>query len=302
MASQLNLFKDAAVVIGGVNMDICGRPAAVLSPGDSCPGTVRLTPGGVGRNIAHDLQLLGMEVSLVAAFGDDLLGQALMASCREAGLDLSFAPVVPGGHSSTYLYITDADGEMRHAVNDMEVCSALSPDFFERLLPQLRDLGAMVLDANLPEESLAFLCRRARLPLYADAVSAAKAPRLREHLRSLRVLKANALEAMAITEEKDAERAARRLAKLCRGRVYVSMGADGLFAAERDKLLYLPVYETDVVNTNGAGDAATAAVVWADLRGLDLETSAQFAQLAGSITCRCEAANSPDLAALPHLL
>ena len=302
MASQLNLFKNAAVVIGSINMDISGRPADELLAGDSNPGTVRLSPGGVGRNIAHDLMLLGMKVSFVTALGDDLLGLSLMHECLELGLDMSRALVVPGGHSSTYLYVSRKDGDLLAAVNDMDICEKLSPDYLEPLLPQLRDYGAMVIDANLPAASIDSICRLARIPLYADAVSAAKAPRLRPYLKTLRVLKANAAEAMAITEEKDAERAARRLARLCRGRVFVSLGAEGMFAAERDRLIYLPVYETEVVSTNGAGDAATAAAVWADLNGLDLEASAQFAQFAGSVTCRSEKANSPDLAALPHLL
>ena len=35
-------------VIGAVNMDICGRPQKKLIFRDSNPGTVRLTPPGVG--------------------------------------------------------------------------------------------------------------------------------------------------------------------------------------------------------------------------------------------------------------
>ena len=45
-------------VVGAVNLDICGRPSRKLIFRDSNPGTVTLTPGGVGRNIAHDLRLL----------------------------------------------------------------------------------------------------------------------------------------------------------------------------------------------------------------------------------------------------
>ena len=46
-------------VVGGVNMDIGGRPAAVPVMQDSNPGTVGMSLGGVGRNIAHNLRLLG---------------------------------------------------------------------------------------------------------------------------------------------------------------------------------------------------------------------------------------------------
>ncbi len=302
MAHQLKPNKDAAVVIGGVNMDIWGRPTGSLVMHDSNPGSVRMTPGGVGRNIAHNLKLLGMDVSFVTAMGDDLTGRALLEACEKLGLDMGFSLIRQGGHSSTYLFVTEAGGEMSVAINDMDICAALTPDFFEKLLPKLKGYGAMVLDANLPAESIAWLCTHARQPLYADTVSAAKAGRLLPQLKHLRALKTNALEAAALTGENDPERAARKLARLCRGRVFVSLGADGMLAAEKEQLLCLPVYETEVVNVTGAGDAAAAAIVWSDLRGFSLRDCAQFAQLAGSVTCRSSYANSPDLAALPNLL
>ena len=294
MAHQLNQKNDAVAVIGGVNMDIWGRPTGALVMHDSCPGSVRMTPGGVGRNIAHNLCLLGLEVAFVTAMGDDLVGRSL--------LDMRHTLVKKGGHSSTYLFVTEAGGDMYVAINDMDICAALTPAFFEALLPKLRSYAALVLDANLPAESLAWLCSHARHTLYADTVSAAKAPRLLPHLKRLQALKTNALEAAALTGEKDPERAARKLAKLCPGRIFVSLGADGMIAAERDRLIRLPVYETDIVNTTGAGDAAAAAIVWAGLRRCDLKDSAQLAQLAGSITCRSAYANNPDLSALPQLV
>ena len=302
MAHQLNSKKDAAVVIGGVNMDIWGRPDGALVSRDSAPGTVRMTPGGVGRNIAHNLRLLGMEVALVAAMGDDLIGRALMESCVALGLDMQYALQRKGGHSSTYLFVTEAGGDMAVAINDMDICAALSPDYLEGLLPKLRAYGATVIDANLPAESIAWLCSHARTPLYADTVSSAKALRLLPQLKRLRALKTNAIEAAALTGEKDPERAAAKLARLCPGRVFLSLGADGMIAAERDRILSLPVYETEVVNTTGAGDAAAAAIVWADLRGFDLRDTAQLAQLAGSITCRSIRSNNEELSALPRML
>ena len=45
-------------VIGAVNIDICGRPFNPLIMRDSNPGTVTMSMGGVGRNIAHNLRLL----------------------------------------------------------------------------------------------------------------------------------------------------------------------------------------------------------------------------------------------------
>ena len=40
------------VVVGGVNMDIGGRPHGELVAADSNPGQVRMSLGGVGRNLS----------------------------------------------------------------------------------------------------------------------------------------------------------------------------------------------------------------------------------------------------------
>ena len=45
--------KDYVLVIGGANMDIQGFPQKQLISGDSNPGTVKVSCGGVGRNIAE---------------------------------------------------------------------------------------------------------------------------------------------------------------------------------------------------------------------------------------------------------
>ena len=51
------------VVVGAVNIDIAGMPFRRLVSKDSNPGTVHMSLGGVGRNIAHNLALLDVEVS-----------------------------------------------------------------------------------------------------------------------------------------------------------------------------------------------------------------------------------------------
>jgi bifunctional ADP-heptose synthase (sugar kinase/adenylyltransferase) len=59
------------VVIGSSVMDLIGRPLSALHPGSSAPGLVRLSPGGVARNVAENLARLGVGVSLITAVGDD---------------------------------------------------------------------------------------------------------------------------------------------------------------------------------------------------------------------------------------
>ena len=98
-------LQNKAAVIGGLNAGYMGPPLRPHYPARLEPGSVTLTPGGVGRNIAHDLCLLGLDVSLVSAVGDDSNGEFLLDRCRGLGMDVSRVRVVPGARSSSYLYI-----------------------------------------------------------------------------------------------------------------------------------------------------------------------------------------------------
>lgn len=72
-----------------------------------------------------------------------------------------------------------------------------------------------------------------------------------------------------------------------------------MLAGSGDTLLHLPCYETQLVNTTGAGDAAMAALIWAELQGFGLERTARAALKAGAIACAYAEANNPALAELP---
>lgn len=296
MEHQVSRYPvNAAVVFGGINVDIWGRPAGALVPKDSNPGTVTMRPGGVGRNIAHDLRLLGLAVSLVAPIGGDIYASTIVDSCQSLGIDLSHAPVFKDMRSSTYLYITNEAGDMELAISDMELCSTLTPELVAPILPQLQ-AGAVVVDANLLPETIKYICNNCAIPVYADPVSTVKAVKLRPVLHRLAAIKPNAVEAECLTGESDPERAALALVEMGVQRVFLSLGARGMIAADRKELLRLPGLATQVVNSTGAGDAATAAIVLAGIRGMGLGETALLAQKAGAVTCRSESANAPALA------
>lgn len=60
------------------------------------------------------------------------------------------------------------------AINDMAIYRHQTVDYFARHLDRLNRCRAVMLDANLTEEALAFLAKNVRAPLFADAVSAAR--------------------------------------------------------------------------------------------------------------------------------
>lgn len=277
-----------AVVVGGVNVDIGGRSFQPLVDSDSNPGKVSISLGGVGRNIAHNLALMGTDVRLLSAYGDDVNGERVAASCSELGIDLSHALRIPGARTSTYLYIADDQGEMALAVSDMEICSKITPAYLAAQLPLLQNAQVVVADANLSAEALVYLAENCTAPLFVDPVSTVKAEKLRPILHRIHTLKPNRLEAallsgVEINSLEDVAKAADVLTEMGVHRMFISLGGDGVYAAMGDQRLQLPNLPGHMVNTTGCGDAFMAALVWAYLEGMDLHTTALSGLAAGSI-------------------
>ncbi len=281
-------------VVGGVNVDIGGRPEAALVARDSNPGAVHSSLGGVGRNIAHNMALLGLDVRLVTAFGDDLNAQKLAASCGELGIDISQSPVISGGRTSTYLFINDEHGDMALAVSDMEIYRHLTPQALAQRHKLLDASQVVVIDTNIPEESIAYLAENCAAPLFADPVSTAKANRLEAEL----------LSGVPITDEASLNRAADALLETGLRRVFISLGADGVFAADRSGRVQLPCLPAELVNATGCGDAFMAAIAWAYLQGTDLADTARAGLAASSIAMESKETINPHLseALLEHRL
>ena len=288
------------VVVGGVNVDIGGRSHAPLVAADSNPGTVSVSLGGVGRNIAHNICLMGCEVMLLSAYGDDAHGQQVASSCASLGIDLSHALKVPGGTTSTYLYLTDEQGEMALAVSDMSICQKITPEYLAENLDLLQNAQVVVADTNIPAESLLYLAENCTTPLFIDPVSTVKAEKLRPILHRIHTLKPNKLEAellsgIPIHSYEDMERAADKLAEMGVHRMFISMGSEGVFAAMGEKKLRQPTIPGNMVNTTGCGDAFMGALVWAYLQGMDLEQTARAGLAAGSIAMESPETINPDM-------
>ena len=289
------------LVIGAVNVDIGGRSAAALRMQDSNPGSVTTSFGGVGRNIAHNLCLLGVETSLLTVLGDDGFAAQLRQNAQEIGLDLSLSPTVQGERTSTYLYLLDADGDMALALSDMDIYRHMTVDFFRERIEAINRFDLVVLDANTPEESLVWLSEHCTVPMVADPVSTVKAEKLRRVLPKLYAFKPNALEASLLTgipieQEGDEEKAADALLALGMEQVYLSLGSRGIFAKSRSgESVRLPCPKVEVANATGGGDAMVAALTAALLEKKPLAAVAREAICAGAFACTAQSTIHPEM-------
>lgn len=251
------------IVIGGANADIGGLPAAELVLRDSNPGSISISQGGVGGNICRALRALGDSVSFITAFGDDLIAGFLREGCERDGIDISLSKHCPGRSSSVYMYIADGSGNMHVAVNDMEIVNEITPSFLASRIEDINSFEACVLDANLTREAIEYLAENVSVPLYADPVSTIKGVKLKGLLDRFTAIKPNELEAEVLGDIP------------CR--CYTSAGADGIYASDGEEKVHVPAPKTETKNTNGCGDAAMAAIVHAELEGMNLQQTAGFA-------------------------
>ena len=292
-----------AVVVGGVNLDIGGTPFAPLVGQDSNPGRVRTSLGGVGRNIAHNMALLGLDVRLITALGDDLNAQKITTSCIELGIDLAPSLQVPGGTTSTYLFLTNEKGDMALAVSDMEIYDHLTPRYLSTKEQLLNNARLVVCDTNIPAETLQWIAENCRAPVFVDPVSTAKAGKVKPVLGRLHTLKPNRIEAellsgVAITDDKSLSAAADALLATGLHRVFISLGGEGVYAADHlGGRIKVPCGPARMVNTTGCGDAFMAALAWGWLEGLGLEEAARAGLAASAIAMEGAETINPEMSA-----
>ena len=308
----------SVVVIGGMNLDIVGKSLAPFRPADSNPGLVSTCPGGVGRNIAENLARLDFAVELITVLGKDDRASELEASCAEKGIGLTHAIRSRRAPTSVYLCLLGEDGRLTGAVAAMEAMEELLPPALEERSAALDAASCIVVDANIPESSLAWIAERykarprgGRPLLVLDPVSVAKARKAKAHIGAFDLAKPNIAEARILaggTDEDDPAILAAALRERGLGAVHISLGPDGMyyegFRHEGEKgLLVAPSSlpeRLEARNVSGAGDAACAALVWAAFKGFGARERSKAALAAAYLAASVEETVHPQLS--PEIL
>ena len=287
-------------VIGGVNMDIAAALTAPFVPADSVPGQVTLGCGGVARNIAHNLRLMGHEVKFVSAFGGETFGEMCWRECQAIGLDLSLSERFEGMRNGLYLCVNDQTGDMIAAVADTDIIDHITPAFLEARIMDISNSALVIADTNISTEALQYLIDHSTAPLMVDTVSTAKAPRIvkalqqseKKHLHSLKL---NLIEAQTVTGHDSARVAAQHLTSMGVHEVYITMGSDGVYCNDGIRHEHYNAIPTRVLNTTGAGDAFIAGVAHAQASGTLFPDCVHTGMLAAHATLLSQQTVNPEV-------
>lgn len=289
-------------LIGGANLDISAHAHGKPLLGDSNPGSIFCSPGGVARNVAENLLRLGQQVRLISVLGDDAFAAVLRQSAHALGLDLSACTTLPGQRTATYLSLHGGDGDMGVAVNDMAILDQLTPALLQQNASSVAQAAVVVVDCNVRPDVLRWLCVEMAHPaVFAEAVSVAKCEKLLPVLGRLHLLKANRMEAqclsgVVIDDVSSARRAAWALHEQGVRQVVISLGGQGAVWCDASGAVgWRAAQPVQMASATGAGDALLSGLVYGYLQGMPLDPSVQFAMACAELTLSSTFANSPDL-------
>ncbi|WVQ62816.1 uncharacterized protein L199_000965 [Kwoniella botswanensis] len=222
---KIHLPNPLVLVFGSAAIDLTSTSPRTLEPRTTTPGTVFVSPGGVGRNIAEAAQNLLPDhaVQLVSAFGTnpafiptshhqhpqnngiimngqsvgiqqdteseepDSFGKLLMLELTAAGLRTD-GLIGRSGKSTAVCSLTlEKNGDLVAGVADMGIVEILSPVTIEETIRK-RSPRMVVFDCNLTEEVVRTIlktCTQLNIPTFCDPTSLPKIPRLTSSLLSL---------------------------------------------------------------------------------------------------------------------
>jgi pseudouridine kinase len=297
--------ENHVLVIGASGLDVVSRLDGVLRPGTSNPANIRTSFGGVARNVAENLARLGQPVKLLTVIGRDRLGEEILAHTRQSGVDVTHVHRTEKYPSGFYMSVLDADGTRQFGFDDMRVMDELTEAYLLYHSDLFEQSALIFLDANLPEPAMALaftLAQKYHLPVCADPTSASLALRLSPHLRHLKLIAPNSVEAGILTgrpfdsSDRDAAlEAARYLVNQGVETVFVTLAEFGVCYATSKTMGHLPALRTQIIDPTGAGDALTAAAIFALLNNLDVDDAARLGLSAAALTLRCPGTVLPDL-------
>ena len=256
--------------IGGVafNRKYALNVAPVL--GTSNPGVSSQSHGGVIRNIAENLARLDVDVSLISIVGEDESGRELLSQMRSLGVDISQVVLSNDRPTAEYVAIFDSANELVFGVASMEILDQITPAQIERSWSHISSSDWVVLDCNLPSETIEkilYLKQKADFKIAVDTVSISKAKRLPRDLSMIDILFTNRDEANSILNfgsdisGLDINELATLLRKLGSKGVVLTDGANGHIINIEEEVFATPALSSNVINVSGAGDALVAGFI-----------------------------------------
>ncbi|MEM1377903.1 MAG: PfkB family carbohydrate kinase [Pseudomonadota bacterium] len=255
--------------IGGANLDWVAKMGIPGIDGASMPGQARSAVGGCCMNTMRVLAQLcpDEQLAFISARGGDFAGSQVADAIEASGITDQSA-VFLDRSTPTYTAVLNHHGDVEAAVADMALYESALPRHLRRreVRQSVAEAELLIIDANLPAETIEQTLQGTHAFKIGLAISAAKAERLTPAAENFDLIFLNRRELRAMTGQDDAEHL-RALGFRC---AVVSDGPNPITILDEASIaeVSVPAVPT-IVDVTGAGDALAAGVIAAHIRSSD---------------------------------
>ncbi len=275
------------MLVGSANMDLVVRTDRFPNPGETLTGGVFQTfAGGKGSNQASAVGRLGGKVGLVAKVGQDSLGDQLVSSLAECGVDTKYVLRAHDESTGVALITVDSHGENTIVVAPGTNALLSSSNVREGLSKV--ECRVLLVQLEIPLESVVSASKFAEGRIFI--LNPAPARDLPDELLSrVDYLTPNESEAQILTgilptDDRTCFEAAKVL--LARGvkNVIFTLGENGSYLANSGGGQHFPSISIKPVDTTGAGDAFNGALAHFLAQGETIERAIELANIVGALS------------------
>jgi len=289
------------LVFGASVVDMFGFCKSNYKTHDSIPGKVKISFGGVSRNIAENMARVGVNTKFISILGNDEIGRSMLEHSETIGYDMSSSLILKNGSTPTYMAILDEKGEMVSAVADMDNIREMSPDFIDSKGDMIRQSKYIFLDADDPE-NLEYIINtyHGTTHFVLDPISSAKAEKIKHLIKYFHTIKPNRHEAevlsgIRIEDEKDLVKVGEYFLSLGIKNVFISLDEDGIYFVNKEESGWIRTTDAVVKNVTGAGDSFVAGLGYSYMNNLSMADTVKFSIAMSLITISHEETINPDM-------
>lgn len=289
------------LVFGASIVDIFGFCGTSYKQSDSIPGEVKISFGGVSRNIAENMARIGVNVKFISLLGDDEIGRSMVEHSKIIGYDMSESMILKNKGTPTYMAILDSCGEMVSAVADMNLIQAMTTDFIDSKSEIFSEAEYTFLDADDPI-NLEYILKKykGRTNFILDPVSSTKANGIKHLCHYFHTIKPNRLEAeimsgIKIHNDDDLKKVGQHFLDLGVRKVFISLDAEGIYYTDGTVSGKIKACNAVVKNVTGAGDSFVAGIGYGYTNNLSLEETVKFSIAMSLITISHHETIHPDM-------
>lgn len=293
--------NDYLLVLGASIMDIFGFSTSNYRAYNSTPGKIKMSFGGVCRNIAENSARIGINTKFLSILGDDECGKSILEHSREIGYNMEDSMIIKGASTPTYLAILDENGEMVSAISDMKSLNAMTEEFIDSKKELIKNAKYVVVDSDNPK-ILSYILKNfsKETNFILDPVSAEKATWVKDMIKDFHTIKPNRHEAeilagFPIKDTEDLIRASNYFLSLGIKKVYISLDSEGIFYNDGEKCGKVKALDVIVKNVTGAGDSFVAGIGHGYMNKLDEVDIVKFSMAMSIITIADEATIHPQM-------